>query len=129
MITSLIEMLDLPNVFRMTASTIYSGSLDETLLVKSWTKNHVPIIFISKTFMLRRPRVAIFADINKIVTMFIKTIFEDSKKVKRIKNYISKCNLYLYFWYNKICWFSVKNADISITQNLCHVIHICLNLL
>ena len=46
---------------------------------------------------LRRPRVAVFADIIKIVTMFIKTISKDSKNVKRIKNYVPKCNLYLYF--------------------------------
>ena len=26
------------------------------------------------------------------------------------------------FWY--ICWFLVKNADVSRTQKLCHVIHI-----
>ena len=41
--------------------------------------------------------VAIFADIIKILTMFIKTIFKDSKKVKRIRNHVSRCNLYLYF--------------------------------
>ena len=48
-------------------------------------------------FISRRPRVVIFADIIEIVTIFIKTIFKDSKKVKRIGNYVSKCNLYLYF--------------------------------
>ena len=42
------------------------------------------------TFLLRKPRIAIFANIIKTVTMFIKTIFEDSKKVKRIRNYESK---------------------------------------
>ena len=41
--------------------------------------------------------VAIFADIINIVTMFIKTIFKDLIKVKRIRNYVSKCSLYLYF--------------------------------
>ena len=51
-----------------------------------------------KTFILRMPGVAIFADIIKIVTMFIKTIIKDSIKVKKIRNYVSKCNLYLYFW-------------------------------
>ena len=45
------------------------------------------------TFFLRRPRVTIFADIIKITTMFIKTIFKDSKYVKRIRNYISTWNL------------------------------------
>ena len=29
--------------------------------------------------------------------MFIKTFFKDSKKIKRNRNYASKCNLYLYF--------------------------------
>ena len=54
------------------------------------------------TFILRRPREAIFAAIIKIVTVFVKTNFEDSKKVKRIRNYVSKCNLYPYFliWQN-----------------------------
>ena len=27
-------------------------------------------------------------------------------------------------WYNKICWFPLKNADVSRNQGLCHVIHI-----
>ena len=34
-----------------------------------------------------------FASIIKIVTMFIKTIFKDSKKVKRMRNDAPKCNL------------------------------------
>ena len=55
------------------------------------------ITFISNIFILRRPRVAIFTDIIKIVTKFIKTIFTYSRKVKRIGNYVSKCTLYLYF--------------------------------
>ena len=49
------------------------------------------------TLTLRRPGVVIFADIIKILTMFIKTITKDSRKVKRIRNYVSKSNLYLYF--------------------------------
>ena len=39
-----------------------------------------------------------FADIIKFVTMFIKIIFKDSKNVKGIRNYESRCNLYLYFF-------------------------------
>ena len=49
------------------------------------------------TFILRSPEVAIFADIFKIVTMFIKKFFKETRKFKRIFNYVSKCNLYLYF--------------------------------
>ena len=58
--------------------------------------------FFQNTLILRRSGVAIFADIIKIVTMFIKAIIEDSKKVKRIINYVSKSSLYLYFlmWQN-----------------------------
>ena len=44
------------------------------------------ITFISKYIFLRRPRVANFADIIKIATIFIKTTFKDSKKVKRIRD-------------------------------------------
>ena len=41
--------------------------------------------------------IAIFADIIKILTMFINTILKISRKFKRIRNYVSNCNLYLYF--------------------------------
>ena len=37
------------------------------------------------TFILRKLRVAIFADIVKIVTMFIKRIFEDSKQIQKLE--------------------------------------------
>ena len=48
--------------------------------------------FISDTVILRRPGVAIFADIVKIITRFIMQILKDSRKVKRIRYYVSKCN-------------------------------------
>lgn len=38
------------------------------------------INFFQNTFYLRRPRVAKFTDIIKDLTMFIKTIFKESKK-------------------------------------------------
>ena len=55
------------------------------------------------TFISRRPRVATFVDIKKTLTICIKTVFKDSriaiiqeyKKVTRIKDYVSKCSLYL----------------------------------
>ena len=53
--------------------------------------------------------VAIFADIIKILTIFIKTIHKDSRKVRTNRNYVSKYNLYLY-WYSKICSFLVKKC-------------------
>ena len=41
--------------------------------------------------------VAIFADIIKIMTRFIKKIFKYSRKAERIINYVLKFNLHLYF--------------------------------
>ena len=60
-------------------------------------RNYDVITLFKNTVILRRPGVAIFADIIKIVTMFIKTIVKDSRKVKQIRSYVSKSNLYLYF--------------------------------
>ena len=50
-------------------------------------RNYDVITFISSTFISRRPTVAIFTDIIKVVTMFIKTTFKDPRKVIRIRNY------------------------------------------
>ena len=48
------------------------------------------------TVILRRPGVAIFADIIKIITRFNKQIFKGSGKAKRIRNYVLKRNRYRY---------------------------------
>ena len=40
------------------------------------------------TFILRRPRVASYADIINIATIFTEPIFKNSKKVERMKNYV-----------------------------------------
>ena len=47
-------------------------------------------------FVLRRSRLANFAEIVKITAMLIKATFKDSKSWK-IRNHVLKCNLYLYF--------------------------------
>ena len=60
-------------------------------------RNYDVITFFQNTLILRRPGVAIFADIIKIVIMFIKKIIQDSRKVKIVINYVSKSSLYLYF--------------------------------
>ena len=59
-------------------------------------RNHDVKTFTSKYLYLEKAGVANFADIIKIATMFIKSIFKDSKKVTRIRNYILKGNLYLF---------------------------------
>ena len=110
------------------------------MLVTSLAKIMTAWPLFQQTIVLRRPGVAIFVDIIKIIIRFIKQIFKDSRKVRIIRNYELKCNLYLYFficicifislfvfvlfvfvflylcfyicisWYNKICWFPVKKC-------------------
>ena len=66
----------------------------------------------SNIFILRRPGVANFADIIKVLTMFI-------KKVRRFRSNVPTCNLYLSVFSD-----IAKFADVRRTQGLCHVIHI-----
>ena len=63
--------------------------------IQEGSKKSKPLF--QNTLILGRPGVVIFADIIKIVTIFIKTITKYSRKVKRIRNYLSKSKLYLYF--------------------------------
>ena len=84
--------IELPNFAHLTTFTVQFESRDKIWLLTLW----IEAIF-QNTFILRRPGVANFDDIIKIVPIFIKTIFKDSRNVKRIGNYGSKCNLYLYF--------------------------------
>ena len=60
-------------------------------------RNYEVITFFQNIFVSRRPGVAIFDDIIKIVTIFIKKTLKDSKKGSRIRNYVFKWNLYLHF--------------------------------
>ena len=61
-------------------------------------RNYDVMTIILKYLILKRPGVVIFVDIIKVVTMFIKTITKDSRAVKIIRNYVSKSNLYAYFF-------------------------------
>ena len=90
-------MLQLPNFGHMNTSTTLFESRDKTLLVTSSTEIMTSYPSFQKTVILRRPGVVIFTDIIKIIIRFIKQIFQDSRKAKRIRNYTLKCNLYLYF--------------------------------
>ena len=76
MITSLIQVLELSNVGQMTTPTVKFESR-EIFNDDIIDRNYDIITFISKYFNLRRSRVAIFVDIIKTVTMFIKIIFQD----------------------------------------------------
>ena len=64
-------------------------------MVTLWSEIMTSKAFFPKNFVLRRPRVAIFADIIKIVTISITTALKDSRIVRRITNYVFDWNLYL----------------------------------
>ena len=76
-------------------------------------------VITSFTFTSRRPKVAIFADIMKIVTMFINNIFLNSKKVhiktQSISVFLDRAKFSDFWW---------ENADVSRIQGMCHVIHL-----
>ena len=59
------------------------------------------------TVILRRPRVASFADVIKVATTFIKTIFKDSKKLKESEIMYQNAIYIRISRYSKICWFPV----------------------
>ena len=75
--------------------------------------------FFQKKIILREPGIANFADIIKIGTMFVKTILKDSRKVRRIRNYVSKWNLYLYFLIYQNLLISCKKIMISSELKRC----------
>ena len=59
------------------------------------------------TVILRRPRVASFADVIKVATTLIKTIFKDSKKLKESEIMYQNAIYIRISRYSKICWFPV----------------------
>ena len=75
MIASLIEMLELPNLW-----VTWLKFFDDVMNIY-----HDVIIFISKYLYFKRARVANFADIIKTATIFIKTTF-NLRTTKSLKN-------------------------------------------
>ena len=74
-------MLELLNVGHITTYTIKLLSCDKILLVTSWTVIMMSRPLTSNYNFLKRPEVANVADIMEI----------------GIRNYVLKCNFYLYF--------------------------------
>ena len=60
-------------------------------------RNYDATTFILKYLSFQKVWSSFFADIIKIINIFIRTIFKDSNKIKIIENYARKCNIYLYF--------------------------------
>ena len=76
MITPQVEMLEVPNFGHMTTSTIQFGSRDNICWLGHRQKLDI-ITFISKHLYFKQTRVANFADIIKIVTIYVKITFKD----------------------------------------------------
>ena len=60
-------------------------------------KNYDVINIVSKFLYFKKVRSTYFADIIKLVTIFIKRISKDSRKVQKNRNYVSKSRLYVGF--------------------------------
>ena len=50
--------------------------------------------------------------------MFIKSTFEDSKKVERITSYVLKCSLYLYFLIKQNLLILGEKMQMSVEQSV-----------
>ena len=72
-------MLELTNFGHLTTSTIQFESRDKNWLMTPLAEIMTLYFLFQNTFILRKPIVAIFADIIKIAIIFIKEIFNDSK--------------------------------------------------
>ena len=86
----------------------------------SMNRNYDVITSCSKylNFIKLKPRVANFADMIKIETKFIKTIFKDSEKLKELETMYQNAIYTRISWYSKTCWFPMENANVSRTQGV-----------
>ena len=78
-------MLQLPNFGHMTTCTKQFESYDKKFLVTSWKEILAPYFSFQNIFILRWLGAPSFDEIIKIAIMFIKTTFQDSITVKRIR--------------------------------------------
>ena len=78
---------------------------------------------LQNTFILKRPRVVIFPDIIKVVTIFIKTIFKTKKKKLRELEVILKVqSISVFLHATKFADFPRKNADVSRSKQVFYMI-------
>ena len=122
MVTSVIKMLKLPNFGHITKSTVLLRHVIKFCCWRHEQKLWTLKPLFRNPFILRKRRVANFADIIKIAAMFMKVAFKDWNKVKWIRNYILKCNPCVFPDITKVADFQWKNDDVSRTQEGCYVI-------
>ena len=97
MITCIKEILELPNFGHMATPHLpYNLNHMRIFVCDIMNKKYDIITFILKYLFFRKAwGLIIFSDVIRATTVFIKAIIKDSRNVKRIRNYESKCNLYL----------------------------------
>ena len=78
--------------------------------------NYGVTTFISKYLNFKK---AIFVDIIKTLTVFIKEFFQHSGKVQRIGSYVSKYSLYMYFLIYQNLLISGKKSLMSAELKRC----------
>ena len=82
MITSLIEMLELPNFDKRDHIYNIIKVKGKIVLVVSRTEIMMWKPLFQKAFILRKPRLVNFANVIKTATMFIKLFFSKTQKEK-----------------------------------------------
>ena len=85
MITSHIEMLQLPTFGHMNRSTIQFESRDKILLVTSSIEIMTSKPLFQNTVILGRPGVGIFVGIIKTITRCIKKSLKTQEKLKKLE--------------------------------------------
>ena len=90
----------------VTWSNLQFESRDKILLVTSSTVIMTSHPLFQNTVILRRPGVAMFADIIKIISRFIKKILTTQEKLKELKVRYQNGIYICISWY-KICWLLV----------------------
>ena len=61
---------------------------------------------------------------SKLYSCLTKKYLKTQRKPKELEIMYQNTIYICIFWYSKICWFPMKNADVSRTQGLYHVIHL-----
>ena len=97
-----------------------------------WLNTYVKVSqpWLWKLFFSHR-QLVVFVEHEIEKSMFqIHSFFQRLEKTRRNqKLYIKKTIYICILWYSKVCWFPMKNSDVSRTQGVCHVIYIFFDLL
>ena len=81
-------------------------------------------ITFTKIYYFKDPEVAHFSDIIKVAITLIKATFKNLIKIKRIANYVLKCNFYFHFQMQKSLQISggkvLLSAELKVLSQFLH---------